>query len=111
MINTTLGYILEFIAGGTVIAGMSFLAREVKPEYAGLLYALPLQFSLAALFTYLGSGRLTVQQLTQESLTYVLGYVGFILSFYILINRFGFWVSLTTSSLILITITSVPFLA
>lgn len=103
--HPVLSYVIQFFVGGTIIVLMSILAKYAHPRYAALLYALPIQFTLAAIFIYLGTKEGTVQVLAQNSLLYILGFVGFIVAFYILTEYMNFWLSLGISYLLFIIIT------
>ena len=48
--NQIMTYILQFVISGGVVVGMTALTRFVHPKFAALLYAIPLQFTLALLF-------------------------------------------------------------
>ena len=102
---TCLNYSIQFILGGGIIIGMNILAKYFHPKYAALLYALPIQFTLSAIFIYLGTKEGTVQQLAQNSLFYITGFVGFMIAFYFLIKHIDFWSSLGISYLLFIGIT------
>ena len=103
--NPILNYSLQFIVGGGIIVAMSVLAKYFHPKYAALIYALPLQFTIAAIFIYLGTEQGTIQQLAKNSLFFIFGFIVFIISFYFLTKQFNFWTSLGISYLIFICIT------
>ena len=103
--NPVLNYSLQFIIGGGIIVAMSVLAKYFNPKYAALIYALPLQFTIAAIFIYIGTEQGTIQNLAKNSLFYIFGFVIFIISFYFLTKQFNFWTSLGISYLIFICIT------
>jgi len=84
---------------------MSILARHFNAKYAALLYALPIQFTLAAIFIYLGTKDGTIQQLAHNSLFFILGFIVFIVVFYFLTKQLNFWLSLSLSYLIFIIVT------
>ncbi len=90
-------YVIQFFLGGSIIVGMTLLAKHAHPKYAAILYAIPVQFTLAAIFIYLGTKKGTIEQLTQHSLLYTLGFIGFIVAFYVLKKHMGFWSSLGLS--------------
>lgn len=79
---------------------MSILAKYFHPKYAALIYSLPLQFTIAAIFIYLGTKQGTIQQLAQNSLFYIFGFIVFIISFYFLTKEFNFWTSIIISYII-----------
>lgn len=104
--NPVLNYLIQFIIGGGIIVGMSILAKHAGPKYAALLYALPIQFTIAVVFIYFDANEGTVRQLAQDSLVFIVGFVGFIIAFYFLTRHFHFWSSLGMSYLLLIVTTS-----
>ena len=87
--NPILNYSIQFILGGGVIVGMSILAKHFHPKYAAILYALPIQFTLAAIFIYFGTEKGTIQQLAHNTIFYIIGLVGFIVAFYFLSKHFA----------------------
>lgn len=103
--NPLLNYSIQFVLGGGIIVGMSILAKYVDTKYAALLYALPIQFTLAAIFIYLGTKEGTVQKLAQNSIWYMLGFIAFVVAFYFLTKYLEFWPSLGIAYVILISIT------
>ena len=105
--NPILNYAIQFILGGGIIVGMNILASHTHPKYAALLYALPIQFTLAAIFVYLGTNQGTIQQLTQSSIIYVFAMIGFIILFYYLTKQFSFWTSMGTAYLFFIIVVAI----
>ncbi|MCK4883605.1 MAG: hypothetical protein KAS30_01915 [Candidatus Diapherotrites archaeon] len=94
--NNFLIYLIEFILGGSVIVGMDLLAKT-HPKYAAVLYAVPLQFTLAAIFIYMGTEKNTIQNLSIYALYSLVVLMLFIGTFYLLTKRFDFWPSLVFS--------------
>jgi len=103
--NPILNYSIQFVLGGSIIVGMNILAKYFHPKYAALLYALPIQFTLAAIFIYLGTKEGTIQQLAQNSIFYIIGFVVFIVAFYFLTKYLNFWPSLGISYALFMVIT------
>ena len=99
--NPILNYSIQFILGGLIVAGMSILAKYFHPKYAALLYAIPIQFTLAAIFIYYGTKAGTIQQLAHSSIFFVIGLAGFIFTFYLLTKYLNFWPSLAASYVLL----------
>lgn len=97
-------YIIEFIFGGGIIVGMDILAKRFSPKYSALLYALPLQFTIAAIFIYTDSEKSTIQQLSIASIYLLISTVLFIVVFYFLTKKLDFWISLGIAYTILIII-------
>lgn len=107
--NVIFNYIIQFVLGGGIIVGMDILAKNFNPKYASILYALPLQFTLAIIFIYLDSKEGTVAQLAYNSLFYTLGFVIFIVVFYLLIKYLSFWLSLGLSYSLFIIISLIIY--
>ena len=95
--NVLLNYLIQFVLGGGIIVLMSFLAKNFHPKYAALVYAIPIQFTLAAIFIYFGTNSGSIQELAKHSLYYTVAFVGFIVLFYLLMKHFSFWSSLGLS--------------
>lgn len=51
--NLFLYYVIQFMLGGGIIVGMSILATKLEAKFAAILYAMPIQFIIAAIFIYL----------------------------------------------------------
>jgi len=102
-------YIVQFIVSGGVVVGMSILASHANPKYAALLYAIPIQFILAAIFIYFGTKDGTVQNLVLHSLVYIIGLVVFMVAFYFMIRYTNFWLSLVVSLVIFTVISLIIF--
>ena len=98
--NLTLYYIIQFVLGGSIIVAMSYLSKHVDPKYAAIIYAMPIQFVLAASLIYFGTDKRTIQDLTLNSIYYLIIFLIFILIFYYLINKYSFWTSLSSSLII-----------
>ncbi|MDD9953245.1 MAG: hypothetical protein OXR66_02835 [Candidatus Woesearchaeota archaeon] len=94
-----MNWILHFLIGGVVTAGMIYLAQHVNPKAAALLYAVPVQFTIAVIFIFKGTSDATIQKLTVETLYALTLFVGFILLFFFLMKKFEFWTSLGMSYL------------
>lgn len=61
--NKYIDYAIQFLLGGGIIVGTSLLAKYSSPKYTALLYAIPVQFVLAAIFIHSGTKEETVQEL------------------------------------------------
>ncbi|MDD1691126.1 MAG: GlpM family protein [Methanoregula sp.] len=97
MIVDTMEYLqtlLKFIAGGSIIVGVTYLAQQVNPKYGGILAAAPIITTIAFLFTYNEAGRATTQQLVLGTFFFAIPSVIFLVSLYFLMNRLGFLESL-----------------
>lgn len=98
--NSAINYTLQFIIGGSVLVVMSFFAKHIHPKYAAVVYAIPAQFTLAAILIYLHTSKQTVQELSKASLL-ALGILAlFIVSFLLFSSKFSFWISIGASYVI-----------
>lgn len=97
-----LNYIIQFVIGGGVIVGMSFLAEHYGGKYAAVLYAIPIQFTIAALFIYFNTGKSTIQELSLATIVSLVVIILFIGMFYMLSMKYNFWLSLVTAYILLI---------
>lgn len=97
MIVSAMDYLqtfLKFIAGGGIIVGVTYLAQQVNPRYGGILAAAPIITTLAFLFTYGEAGLSTTRQLVLGTFFFAIPSLAFLLSLYLLLDRFGFLESL-----------------
>lgn len=92
--NTLISYLVQFILGGGIIVAMTYLAEHQGAKYAALLYAVPIQFTLAAGFIYLGTEKSTIQELSISSIYSLMILIVFIFVFYQLTKKCSFWLSL-----------------
>lgn len=87
--------LLKFVAGGSVIIGMTLLAEHVAPRYGGMLAAAPIITTIAFLFTYSDAGKKTTRQLVISAFWFAIPAILFLLTLYFLMNRYGvlpsFW--------------------
>jgi len=81
--------LVKFVAGGSVIVGVTFLAQQVNPRYGGILAAAPIITTLAFLFTYNEAGVATTQQLVLGAFFFAIPSLIFLVSLYFLMGRFG----------------------
>jgi uncharacterized membrane protein (GlpM family) len=79
---------------------MHLISNYVNPKYAGILYALPIQFTIAAFFIYLGSDKKTIQDLSMGTAISLIALVFFIIFFYLLTKKYNFYISLAFSYLV-----------
>jgi len=86
--------LLKFIAGGSVIVGVTYLAQQVNPRYGGILAAAPIITTIAFLFTYNEAGLATTRQLVLGTFFFAIPSLVFLISLYFLISRWGFLESL-----------------
>ena len=86
--------LIKFVAGGSVIVGVTWLAQQVNPRYGAILAAAPIITTLAFLFTYNESGVVTTQQLVIGAFYFAIPTLAFLLTLYFLMGKFGLFPSL-----------------
>ncbi|MGB7789067.1 hypothetical protein [Methanoregula sp.] len=86
--------VLKFVAGGSIIVGVTWLAQQVNPRYGAILAAAPIITTLAFLFTYNEAGVATTQQLVIGAFYFAIPTLFFLLTLYFLMGRFGLLPSL-----------------
>lgn len=80
--------LLKFIAGGSIIVGVTWLAQQVSPRYGAILAAAPIITTLAFLLTYSEAGVATTQQLVIGAFYFAIPTLIFLLSLYFLMGRY-----------------------
>jgi len=97
--NIVLYYLSQFVIGGLMVVGITFLAKYVNPKYTGIIYALPAILIVAIIFVYLDCG-LNISKSTLKSiLIYEFTLVYFIFAFYLLLYKINFWWALALAFL------------
>jgi uncharacterized membrane protein (GlpM family) len=86
--------LFKFIAGGSIIVGVTWLAQQVNPRYGAILAAAPITTTLAFLFTYNEAGVATTQQLVIGAFYFAIPSLIFLVSLYFLMGRYGLLPSL-----------------
>lgn len=79
---------IRFIVGGSVIAGVTWLALQVDPKYGGILAAAPITTLLAFLFTFADAGQATSQELLISMFWFAIPTLFFILVLWYLLARY-----------------------
>lgn len=82
--------VLKFVAGGGIIAGVTWLARYIDPKYGGILAAAPITTTIAFIFTNYETGDATTRQLVLGSFYFAIPTVLFLLCLFLLMNRTSF---------------------
>lgn len=93
-------YWIEFVLGWTIIVWMHLISNYINPKYAGIFYALPVQFTIAAFFIYLWSDKKTIQDLSMWTLISLIALALFVIIFYLLTKKYNFYTSLWLSYLV-----------
>jgi uncharacterized membrane protein (GlpM family) len=86
--------VAKFLVGGSVLVGITYLARSVDPKYGGILAAAPAVTTLAFIFTRAETSPATTQALVLSSLYFAIPSFIFLLALYLLLGRFPFLPSL-----------------
>jgi uncharacterized membrane protein (GlpM family) len=84
-----------FLVGGSVVAGTTWLADLIDPRYGGILAVAPIITTLSFIFTSLHGSAERTQGLVLGSIIFLVPTAIFLVSLYLLLNRY----SLTTSIL------------
>jgi len=95
-------YVIHFLIWWFVIVAMELAAVYLDVKYAAIVYALPIQFTLAAIFIYFDLWKSALVSLTKDSLIYIAAFVLFIILFYIFLKYLNFWQSMFLSYFIFI---------
>ena len=86
--------LVKFVVGGTVVVGVTWLARSIDPKYGGILAAAPVLTTLAFLFTRAETTQGTTQALVLSSFYFAVPTLVFLLALSLLLDRFPFLPSL-----------------
>lgn len=81
-------FLIRFIVGGSVIAGVTWLALQVDPRYGGILAAAPITTLLAFLFTYTDAGHATSRDLLIAMFWFAIPTLLFIVLLWYLMGRY-----------------------
>jgi len=104
-----MNYLFQFILGGGVVVGMSYLATHIDPKYSAILYGIPIQFLIAIIFINLGAKEGLILELTKQSIFYTLILISFLVLFYFLSKNFEFWTSIIIGLAYLIILNIIIF--
>ncbi len=86
--------VITFLAGGSIVAGTTFLADSIDPKYGGILAVAPIITTVAFVFTGFGAGHERTQGLVQASLVFLVPTALFLAALYLLLDRFSLPVGL-----------------
>jgi len=87
MQSDTLSIAIKFVAGGGIIAGVTWLARYADSKYGGILAAAPITTTIAFLFTNYESGHATTQQLVLAAFYFAVPTLLFLACLFFLMSR------------------------
>lgn len=95
--DTVMNYlyvIAVFLAGGSIVAGTTYLANLIDPRYGGILAVAPIITTLSFLFTSLTAPGERVQELVMGSLLFLIPTILFLVALFLLLHRSGFALSI-----------------
>jgi len=104
-----MNYLLQFLLGGWIVVGMSYLATHIDPKYSAILYGIPIQFLLAIIFINVGAKEGLVLEVTKNSIIYTFILISFLILFYFLLKNFEFWKSIIIGLSYLIALNIIVF--
>jgi uncharacterized membrane protein (GlpM family) len=81
-------FLIRFIVGGSIIAGVTWLALQVDPRYGGILAAAPITTLIAFLFTYTDAGQATSRELLISMFWFAIPTLLFIVLLWYLMGRY-----------------------
>jgi len=81
--------LLIFLAGGSMVAGTTYIAELVDPKYGGILAVAPIITTLAFLFTSMHSTQERTQDLILGSIVFLVPTALFLVSLYLLLGRYS----------------------
>ena len=94
---------LRFCVGGLIVVGVPYLAEYIDPRFGGLLTVAPIATILAFIFTRLETTHATTQSLVEASFFFVIPYVLFLASLFLLLHRLSFTPSLIVAVVVWFT--------
>jgi uncharacterized membrane protein (GlpM family) len=86
-----------FLAGGSMVAGTTYIAELIDPKYGGILAVAPIITTLAFLFTSMHSTQERTQDLILGSIAFLIPTALFLVSLYLLLGRYGIVASIIGS--------------
>ncbi len=82
--------LLKFVAGGSIVVGVTALSENMDPRYGGILAAAPIITTMSFLFTYYEAGQETTRQLVLGTFFFVIPILVFLFALWYLMDRYGF---------------------
>jgi uncharacterized membrane protein (GlpM family) len=86
--------LITFLAGGGIIAGVTYLTQAAGPRFAGILAVAPIVTTLSFLFASFGTSQERTQGLVLASLIFLIPTILFLACLYLLMYRYSLFVSL-----------------
>jgi uncharacterized membrane protein (GlpM family) len=81
--------VIIFLAGGSVVAGTTWLADLIDPRYGGILAAGPIITTLSFIFTSIHGSQERTQGLVFGSIVFLVPTALFLISLYLLLSRYN----------------------
>lgn len=92
--------VVKFFIAGAIIVGVTLIVQQVDPRYGGILAAAPITTTIAFVVTYSEAGQTLTRDLVLGSFLFAIPTLIFVLTLYLLMNRFSFISSLGGAFLI-----------
>jgi uncharacterized membrane protein (GlpM family) len=89
--------LLIFLAGGSMVAGTTWIAEIIDPKYGGILAVAPIITTLAFLFTSMHATQERTQALVLGSVVFLVPTALFLISLYLLLGRYNVTASIIGS--------------
>jgi uncharacterized membrane protein (GlpM family) len=89
--------LIIFLAGGSMVAGTTYIADLIDPKYGGILAVAPIITTLAFAFTRIPASNERTQELVMGSIIFLIPTALFLISLYLFLNRYGFVTSIVGS--------------
>jgi uncharacterized membrane protein (GlpM family) len=81
--------LIIFLAGGSMVAGTTYIADLIDPRYGGILAVAPIITTLSSIFTGIHASQERTQALVLGSMIFIIPSALFLISLYLLLNRYG----------------------
>ncbi len=82
--------LLKFVAGGSIVVGVTVLSETMDPRYGSIVAAAPIITTVSFLFTYYEAGQETTRHLVLGTFFFVIPILLFLLALWYLMDRYGF---------------------
>jgi uncharacterized membrane protein (GlpM family) len=82
--------LIIFLAGGSIVAGTTWIAELIDPRYGGILAVAPIITTLSFIFTSIFTSQERTRELVMGSLVFLFPTALFLITLYLLLGRYGF---------------------
>jgi uncharacterized membrane protein (GlpM family) len=89
--------LIIFLAGGSIVAGTTWIAELIDPRFGGILAAAPIITTLSFIFTTFLTTQERTRELVMGSVVFLFPTALFLVSLYLLLGRYGFITSIIGS--------------